>query len=485
MDTLIPEPAERPTAVRQWLLGAALLAVGLLPAVVLGAVVLVVGLRWGPDWSLLAPLVLFWFGVTGAVARDRGPLPGRAVHPDDEPELAALVRDVADRLGFRAPLLVRIVPVVQASLGRVRVSGVRTHVLFLGLPLLRTLTEAELASVVAHELAHQRHVGSRRAGFLRYARSRLTDRLDARVRPLAPLAAPLLRASQPDFWRAETAADADAARVAGAAATAAALRRTVRLHAVFEGLGDAWLSDLAERDAWPEDFYDALDAALADPHVAHRAALAAAEEDAIDPYATADHPPEAVRLAALPALPGTGTYGGTPVTLRNAPEITRWCVHRLALQDGEDENDVEAVRLLDLPPDELRGLDDDSGTARLFKVTGHDTPEAAVRAALDTLADGTWPRLARRLEPGLRRVPRSVRAHVARTVCAAVVAGALAEVLETSGWTPATRWTDTVLTSPDGRTVDLRELLTEAVTTTDPTAVRALLPQSRPKETPA
>ncbi|WP_330348563.1 hypothetical protein [Streptomyces sp. NBC_00582] len=484
MDTPIPEPPPRHPA-RQWLLGAALLAVGLLPTVVVGAVVLAVALHWAPDWPLLAPLVLFWFGVTGAVARDRGPLPGRAVNPADEPALAALVRDVADRLGFRAPLLVRIVPVVQASLGRVRVAGVRTHVLLLGLPLLRSLTEAELASVVAHELAHQRHVGSTRAGLLRYARSRLADRLDARFRPLAPLAAPLLRVSQPDFWRAETAADADAARVAGTAATASALRRTVLLHAVFEGLAEPWLADLAERDAWPEDFYDALDAALADPHVAHRAALAAADEDAIDPYAAADHPPEAIRLAALPAHAGEGTYGDAPVPLREASEITRWCVQRLALQDGEDEHDVEAVRLLDLPPDELRGLDDDSGTARLFKATGHDTPEAAVTAALDSLADGTWRRLARRLEPGLRRVPRAVRADVARTVCTAAVAGALAEVLETSGWTPATRWMDTVLTSPDGRTVDLRDLLAEAVTTADPTAVRALLPHTRPKETPA
>ncbi|KUN84479.1 M48 family metallopeptidase [Streptomyces griseoruber] len=483
MDTPIPEPPPRHTAARQWLLAAALLTVGLLPTAVVGAGLLTVCLLWGPDWAPLAPLLLFWFGITGAVARDRGPLPGRAVHPGDEPELAALVRDVADRLGFRAPLLVRIVPVVQASLGTARVSGVRTHVLFLGLPLLRTLTEAELASVVAHELAHHRHVNSRRATLLRYARSRLADRLDAPFRPLAPLAAPLLRASQPDFWQAETAADTDAARIAGTDATAAALRRTVRLHAVFEGLGEPWLSDLAERDAWPEDFYDALETALADPHVAHRAALAAADEDTIDPYAAADHPPEPVRLAALPALPGTGTYGGSPVPLRNAAEITRWCVHRLALQDGEDENDVEAVRLLDLPADELRGLDDDSPTARLFKATGHDTPEAAVTAALDTLADGTWRGLARRLEPGLRRVPRAVRAHVARTVWTAAVASALAEVLETSGWTAATRWTDTVLTSPDRRTVDLRELLAEAVTATDPTAPRALLPST--EETPA
>ncbi|MFF4586815.1 hypothetical protein [Streptomyces sp. NPDC001388] len=484
MDIPIPEPPPRHTA-RPWLLGAALLALSGLPAAVVGTALLAGALLWGPDWSPLAPVLLFWFGITGAVARERGPLPGRAVNPGDEPGLAALVRDVAERLGFRAPLLVRIVPGVQASLGRVRVAGVRSHVLLLGLPLLRTLTEAELASVIAHELAHERHIAGRGDAFLRYARSRLAHRLEGRVRPLAAPAAPLLRASRPGLWRAETAADADAARVAGAEATGSALRRTVALHAVFEGLGETWLAALAERDAWPADFYDALDTALADPHVARRAARTAADEDALDPYDTADHPPVATRLADLPALPGTGTYGGGPVPLRQAAETARWCVHRLALQDGEEEDDVEPVRLLGLDPGELRGLDDGTGTALLFRATGHDTPAAAVAAALDTLADGTWQRLARRLEPGLRWAPRAVRGQLARTVYAAAVAGALAEVLETSGWTPATRWMTTVLTAPDGRTVDLRELLGEAVSTADPSRPRALLTKARPEETPA
>ncbi|MFC4503105.1 MULTISPECIES: M48 family metalloprotease [Streptomyces] len=477
MDTPIPDPPAR-----HWLLGAALLTLAWLPTAVVGTAVVVGCLLWGPDWSPLAPLVVFWFGITGAVAREHGPLPGRAVNPDDEPELAALVRDVADRLGFREPLLVRIVPVVQASLGRVRVSGVRSHVLLLGLPLLRTLTETELASVVAHELAHERHVSSRRAAFLRYARARLAHRLDGRFRPLAPLAAPLLRVSQPHLWQAETAADADAARVAGAEATASALERTVRLHAAFEGLGEPWLSELAERDAWPEDFYAALDTALADPHVARRADRTAAEDDAIDPYATADHPPVATRLAALPALPGTGTYATTPVRLRSAAEIDRWCVARLALQDGEEgEDDVVPVRLLAMPPDELRELDDERGTALLFRATGTDMPAAAVNAALDTLADGSWRRLARQLEPGLRWVPAASREQLARTVFTAAVAGVLAEVLETSGWTPATRWMATALTSPDGRTVDLREVIGEAVAAADPTVPRSLTA----KETPA
>ncbi|MER5433974.1 M48 family metalloprotease [Streptomyces sp. NPDC002588] len=466
---------------REWLLGAALLILAWLPTAVACAACLGVTLFWHPDGSVLAPLLLFWFGVFGAVARKRGPLPGRVVRPDDEPELAALVRDVAARLGFRAPLLVRIVPEVQASVGRVRVAGVRSHVLLLGLPLLRNLTERELASVVAHELAHERRERGHCAALLSYAHARLADRLDRRFRPLAPPAAPLLRASQRYLWRTETAADAGAAEVAGTEATASALERTVTLHSVFECLAEPWLSELAERDAWPKDFYDALDTAFADPHMAARAARTAAEDDAVDPYATADHPPLAIRLAALPTRAGTGTYGAAPVALRTGPEIARWCTRRLALQNGEEENDVQPVRLLALPPEELRELNDAPGTAPLFRATGTDTPAAAVATALDTLADGSWQRLARRLEPRLRRAPAAVRGQLARRVFTAAVAEALAETLETSRWTPATRWTTTVLTSPDGRrTVDLRALVADAVTAADPAVPRALL-----KETPA
>ncbi|MEV5438603.1 M48 family metalloprotease [Streptomyces sp. NPDC052682] len=484
--------------IRAWLLALAMLALAWLPSALVVAALAAAALAWGPRWAVAGPFVLLAAGAVRA-AREHGRLPGRAVEPEAEQELTALVRGVAERLGFREPLLVRVVPEVQASLGPARVAGARAYVLLLGLPLLRGLTEAQLASVVAHELGHRQHLGDRRMTLLRFARGTLADRLDRRVRPLAPLAAPLLRASQPLMWRAELAADADAVHVAGSAACAQALRRTAVLHAAFEGLGGTWWSALAEEGACPADFYDALDTALADPHVAARAARVAAEEDALDPYAASGHPPVTTRIAALPAGPGEppGTYRDTPLVLRDAAALARWCVAELAGVDGEPTDAASVppgrkpdrydgprpVRLLELDAERLHGLHDDTGLTLLLYATRQEEPAPALVAALDTVADGSWPRLARRLEPGLRWMPSAVRPDIARRAFAGALAAALAPLLRDSGWTYPSRWLNSVLTSPDGTTLDLQELAWEAVA--DPGPLRALLAAPNTRTQPA
>ncbi|WP_073948392.1 M48 family metalloprotease [Streptomyces kebangsaanensis] len=191
MDGRIPEgPTVSP--VHEWLLIAAMLALAWLPLAGLALVMLAVGLAWGVWQVAVVPLLWILPALYGVVVRDA--LPGRAVRPDEQPELAALVQDVTERTGFRAPLLVRIVPEPEVALGRVRVAGVRTYVLLLGLPVLRAFSAAQLAAATAHELAHQRHVDDRRTRWLLTARSALAERLEGRFRPLAPLAAPLLAA---------------------------------------------------------------------------------------------------------------------------------------------------------------------------------------------------------------------------------------------------------------------------------------------------
>ncbi|MFE8011377.1 M48 family metalloprotease [Streptomyces antibioticus] len=473
----------------RWLLGAALLALSWLPRTVLVVGWILVCLYFGQFTGAACVVAFVTVRVVRAVGR-RGPLPGRALNPDDEPELAALVRDVAERVGFGEPLLVRVVPGVEASLGRFRVGRTDTRVLLLGLPLLRALTAAELASVVAHELAHERHVSDRGVVLLRFARALTADGLEGRFRPTAPLAGPLLRASQPQMWRAETAADADAARVAGTEATASALRRTALLHTVLESLGERWLDGLAEDDRRPEDIYDALDASLADPHVARRAARAVAEADVLepDPYATADHPPLERRLAALPHHTGT-PYGDAPVPLRTAAAVEAWCARALAHGEerpgtpAADADALRPVRLLDLPDDDLRELGRSALSPVLCRATGRDTPAEAVAAALDTIADGTWTALARALEPALRHAPAAARAPIARTVVATALGHTLADVLLAAGLTPAGRWTRTVLLTPDGRPVDLCERAATALDDGDPGPLRALLTATGPKET--
>ncbi|MBV7697094.1 M48 family metallopeptidase [Streptomyces sp. TRM70350] len=466
----------RTSPLRAWMLAAAMLVVAWLPTAVVGVALVLAGLAWAPHAVVLVPLTLFVAGfVSGAMRRER--LPGKALRPDDEPELAALVRGVAGRVGFREPLLVRVVPTVDASLAPTRAAGGRAYTLLLGHPLLRMLSADQLASVVAHELAHAQHLRDRRTAALRLARHVLADRMDRRFRPLAALAAPLLRASQPPMWQAELAADADAARVTGSAATAQALRRTGLLHEAFEGLGSTWWSALAEEDTYPVDFYDALETAVRDPYVAARAARGVAEDDAVDPYATADHPPAEQRLAALPPdAVAAAAYGAEPVTLRAAASIERWCLGRLAgLDDPDLDDEPRPVRLLDMAPDQLHDLGDETGKDLLLLATGEESPERALSAALDALADGTWPRLAGLLEPGLRRMPAAARTTVAHAVLTAALAQTLHAVLRPAGWTRAHRWLATVLTTPDGTVTDLHELAAQAVRAGDPAPLRALL----------
>jgi Zn-dependent protease with chaperone function len=459
---------------REWLLIAAMTTLVWLPRLLVVGALIGSAVLFGL-WALaLQPIAV---GLLVGLVKDRrdgARLPGRVVRPGEEPELTELVRDVAERLGFRAPLLVRVVPVPQAALGPVKVSGVRAFALLLGLPLLRGLSAAQLAAVVAHELAHEQHVSDRRRAWLAASREALADRLDGRFRPLAPLAAPLLRASQRRAWAPELAADADAARVAGTAAARGALELTGPLDAAFEALGGRWLAGLDEENAYPADFYEAFDAAFEDPYVARRAARVAAESDALDPYAAASHPPFAQRVAALPDSGGEGSYGGDgPVPLRGAKEIERWCAAALAGLDGTD--DLKPVRILATDPERyFRPAEED--LAELSAATRRDTRAEALAAALDTVADGTWPRLARRLEPGLRWAPPAARASVARTVVAGCVGRVVSHALLDAGWEYQGRWLSGVVTAPDGTTVlDVHDMVATALDTGDPGPVRELL----------
>ncbi|MET8978941.1 M48 family metallopeptidase [Streptomyces sp. NPDC004539] len=488
----------RRASARVWPLAVTMLALAWWPyaAIAAAALSFAAYTEW---WPLAAPLMFLATGVTVAATRPTA-LPGHAVRPDDEPELAALVDTVARHLGFEGPLLVRITPDPCAALARIRVGGVRTCVLVLGLPLLRTLTEAQLAAVVAHELAHERHTRRPGAAVLHFARDTLGACLDSPFRRrLIPFAPRLLRASQPSAWQAETAADADAARVAGTTATADALRHTHTLAALFHGPATDWWCALEQTGRRPEDFYDALDIALKNPYVARRAADRVAQDDAFDPYATDDHPPLASRVAALPPADGAAAvFRAVPVSLRTAADVEDWCVERLGSDMGvtldglwEEHRahltgDVPAcvpVRLLDMDPDELRRqVDDLVEDPDLRTATGRAAPAEALAAALEALDDGSWPSLADRCDGRIRTAPPLARPELRRDTFRAAVVCGLEGVLRGAGWTSTVRWLGTVLTAPDGRVVDLDALVTGALAGADTTALRALLADARTQE---
>ncbi|MEU3985949.1 hypothetical protein AB0F77_38815 [Streptomyces sp. NPDC026672] len=98
------------------------------------------------------------------------------------------------------------------------------------------------------------------------------------------------------------------------------------MYAASDGLAKGWLSDLAAEQSYPQDFYDAFEAALHNPLVRHRSTRTAAEDERIGPYAASDHPPPAEGIRALPDVEGAIMYGAQPLVLRGAAVIEWWCV---------------------------------------------------------------------------------------------------------------------------------------------------------------
>jgi len=469
--------AGRPSAGRDWGLIAAM-TVSAHPVAFLFGLALVGFSGFLGSWGLLAPPIGWTLFGLVAVATDRQQLPGRAIRPDDEPELATLVRAVAERLGFQVPLLVRLVPVPEAGLIATKVSGVRVFVLALGWPLLRWLTAAQLAAVVAHELAHELHAADRRTSHLLAARGALVDSMENIVHVPSALAGRMLRATQQRSWQLETAADASSAEVAGSSAVRGALEQTGSITALFEMLGGHWASTLAEDKSYPQDLYDALDTARGDTHVVTLIAaesLAADAAEALDNYGISTHPPRATRMAAIPERPGGGWDASGPLRLRNADALDLWCVQELAGSEDPSEG-LRPVRVLDCPPERFDVPVGEAYSA-LVEATGSDSVPDAMVAAVEAIADGGWVQLAGSIEPEIGHAPKAQRAGLRREVLVDCLGRAVEGCLLDAGWHRASRWITSVLASPDDEVVDVRALIERCIDSSDPTDLRSLLAQ--------
>jgi Zn-dependent protease with chaperone function len=471
--------AVRPSAADDWgLIAAMIVFAHPIEFVFSLAIVGVLGFVGG--LALLAPLIVWtvFAVVTGLMDRDQ--LSGRAIRPADEPELTALVQAVAERLDIRAPLLVRLVPVPDAALSTTKVAGVRVFVLELGWPLLRRMTCAQLAAVVAHELAHELHVADRRTSWLLRARESLAESLDNRVHVPVAVAGILLRATQARSWDRESAADVSSAEVAGSSAVRSALQQTGSIGAAFEILGERWASALAEDDCYPQDLYDALDVALDDPCLARQMAStfeAMEAAEALHPYAFSSHPSLAARVAAVPELPGGDWDASGPVRIREGAVLDQWCVQTLV--GPEEPGQLRPVRVLDCEPERF-DLPADKAYTALVEATGHLSIPDAITAAVDAITDGSWMGLARAIDPELGSVPSEMLTVLSRESFVSCLGRAVSGRLLDAGWQRASRWTTRVVVSPDGDDVDVRELIERAVVSANPGEVRLLLALANP-----
>jgi hypothetical protein len=224
-----------------------------------------------------------------------------------------------------------------AGTRRVRAFGRRAATVGIGLPLLAWLDEHELRSVVAHEMGH--HLGGDvRLGpwvhRTRRAIARATDRLEGSSfwfhLPFALYADVFMRVSVRISRAQELAADATAARVAGAAATASALRKIELLSAAWGAYFASEVVPIVDRGHLPPllDGFDRYWRAAQTPGTPAFDSLSLALEASKEPQKDDTHPVLAERVAAL----------GDPVTEGSeAPPA-------LALIDAIEQAEVRVIR---------------------------------------------------------------------------------------------------------------------------------------------
>jgi len=262
---------------------------------------------------LTAPVVVaLGRGLWAVTAVPREPEPGVAVTRRDQPGLWAFVAGLAERVGTRPPDEIRLVLDVNAAVAeQAKMLGLRhgTRRLYVGAPLLASLTEAQLAAVLAHELGHYGHRDTHFAattyrGWEAIKRSvahlhagRGFQRLISMV--FVRYARLYFRVASSVCRRQELAADLVAARIAGAAAAVGALREVPALNAAWSYFVKRYLTIGWRAGFLPDRMAEGFRAWLAEP--AHQAELErirlAPLDDPASPYDS--HPPVAQRIAAI------------------------------------------------------------------------------------------------------------------------------------------------------------------------------------------
>lgn len=104
------------------------------------------------------------------------PQPGVTVGEAQEPELWAVVRDIAQQVGTRAPDEIVLIDEVNAAVAEdAKLLGLRpgTRRLYLGLPLMTGLDEMQLRAVLAHEMGHYANFDTRLTPLIARGRAQL------------------------------------------------------------------------------------------------------------------------------------------------------------------------------------------------------------------------------------------------------------------------------------------------------------------------
>ncbi|MGN9837858.1 M48 family metallopeptidase [Nonomuraea sp. H19] len=242
--------------------------------------------------------------------RRAGDQPGVPVGREHEPVLWQTVEDLAQRVRTAPPHEIRLVAEVNAAVSEdTRFLGLKAtrRRMFIGLPLLQTLTVDELRAVLGHELGHYSGAHTRLGAPVYRGRVSLIATVQGLgnhpfIQRLFTWYAKLyLRLSQAVSRKQELEADQFAVSIGGRQAMAGALRK---IHATALGWDvyvSNYLSLTGAGGARPASVFGGFHALMSDPERQAEIAKQAEQPEEVSPYDS--HPSLADRLAAIEQLP--------------------------------------------------------------------------------------------------------------------------------------------------------------------------------------
>ncbi|MDX2601138.1 M48 family metalloprotease [Streptomyces caniscabiei] len=459
--------------------------------------------------------------------------PGLPVTEADEPELWRTVRELADQVGTRAPSRIVLTADVNAAVAEdARLLGLLPgpRRLYLGVPLLQGLTEAQLRAVLAHELGHYSNSDTRlaaltvrgRAQVLRTVRH-FEDRADKTAgrerarqekknakaaakgkktreidtghagvtyRAMAKIyigyAKLYMRATLAGSRRQEYAADLASARIAGRDATASALREIPALDAAFGFYMNSYATLGAEARLMPPrgEFFGGYGRMLSARQLELVGLRTDLPTEPASPYDS--HPPIADRVERIEALPADGRTDearGAALGLLADPDRTL-----AALEDAVLTEDVLRFRRTGDWQELLDGsmvanfasLDTPLHRALAMYTKEHPT----LTALLKVIDDGQLWQLARRLplsDQAAEAKGRAFREFVRPALADALQGMVLAELSVHSRLSWEFSWSEPAAArlapAPDGTETDLGAAIEAAVADhPDTRPLRLLLP---------
>jgi Zn-dependent protease with chaperone function len=448
------------------LVGFYVLAVGLVVVLVVALVqVLRLGFAGLPLALLFAVAVPVVFAVLyGVLGRGRdGEQPGVLLTEQAQPRLWAAARELAELAETRCVDEIRLVPDANAAVSD---SGswlglrVGTRRLFLGVPLLHGLDEAQLRSVLAHEFGHYggRHtalagVTYRGAETIRRTVDHLGPR-HAASRVFMLYARLYFAVSHSVNRRQELEADQLSARAVGADVAASALLEVGPVAVAWEHYLHRFAAMGRELGRRPAGLLAGFADHLASPEVA-RTRLEPGESAVEEKASVFDtHPSITSRVAAL--LGGTAPVprpqGGSALGLLVAPERV-FAELEDALYDGSGR---APTPLPELAP--LAGADELARRSGAFdKVMLEQGRPPGVSTVYQALGNGTAARLLRQLVPEEElELPQVTARVLADYLGAALLAAdqARVELDWASGW---------ALVDPAGMPLELTDLVEEVL----------------------